>query len=104
MDRWRSLRNSARPLLLRMFKITVNTGWMSWFAPSGFPPMNRNMRCSWAITAAWIPERYVSIGDGNVYLVQNDPLDQFDAVLSDMIDHDDVPPLRCRGFDPIFRR
>ena len=36
-------------------------------------------------------ERYVSIGDGNVYLVQNDPLDQFDAVLSDMIDHDDVP-------------
>lgn len=42
-------------LLLRMFKITVNTGWMSRFAPSGFPPMNRNMRCSWAITAAWIP-------------------------------------------------
>lgn len=36
-------------------------------------------------------ERYVSIGDGNVYLVQNDRLDQFDAVLSDMIDHDDVP-------------
>ena len=30
-------------------------GWMSRFAPSGFPPMNRNMRCSWAITAAWIP-------------------------------------------------
>lgn len=36
-------------------------------------------------------ERYVSIGDGNVYLVQNDPLDYFDAVLSDMIDHDETP-------------
>ena len=36
-------------------------------------------------------ERYVSIGDGNVYLVKDDPLDHFDAVLSDMIDHDDLP-------------
>lgn len=35
-------------------------------------------------------ERYVSIGDGNVYLVKNDPLDYFDAVLSDMIDHDET--------------
>ena len=30
-------------------------------------------------------ERYVSIGDGNVYLVQNDPLDSFDAELSDCL-------------------
>lgn len=36
-------------------------------------------------------QRYASIGDGNVYLVQNDPLDQFDAVLSDMIRHDKMP-------------
>ncbi|WP_367924937.1 DUF4340 domain-containing protein [uncultured Ruthenibacterium sp.] len=36
-------------------------------------------------------ERYVSIGDGNVYLVPEDPMDEFDAVLSDMIDHDEVP-------------
>ena len=36
-------------------------------------------------------QRYASIGDGNVYLVQNDPLDQFDAVLSDMIAHDEMP-------------
>lgn len=36
-------------------------------------------------------ERYVSIGNGNVYLVKNDPLDYFDAVLSDMIDHDETP-------------
>ena len=36
-------------------------------------------------------QRYVSVGDGNVYLVQNDPLDQFDAVLSDMIAHDEMP-------------
>lgn len=38
-------------------------------------------------------ERYVSIGDGNVYLVKNDPLDYFDTTLSDMIDHDEVPSL-----------
>ncbi|SHI68137.1 DUF4340 domain-containing protein [Lutispora thermophila] len=38
-------------------------------------------------------QRYVSIGDGNVYLVKNDPLDYFDAVLSDMIDHDEIPKL-----------
>lgn len=36
-------------------------------------------------------ERYVSIGDGNVYLVQEDPLDSFDAVLSDMIRNDETP-------------
>ncbi len=36
-------------------------------------------------------ERYVSIGDGNVYLVKNDPLDYFDAALSDVIDHDEAP-------------
>ena len=35
--------------------------------------------------------RYVSIGDGNVYLVRNDPLDLYDAVISDMIDHDETP-------------
>lgn len=36
-------------------------------------------------------KRYVDIGDGNVYLVSNDPLEQFDAVLSDVIDHDEMP-------------
>lgn len=38
-------------------------------------------------------ERYVSIGDGNVYLVKNDPLDLYDADLSDMILHDKIPKL-----------
>lgn len=38
-------------------------------------------------------ERYVSIGDGNVYLVSNDPLDYFDIELSDMIDNDDIPAM-----------
>lgn len=36
-------------------------------------------------------QRYVSIGDGNVYLVKNDPLDQFDVAVSDLIDHDEIP-------------
>lgn len=36
-------------------------------------------------------ERYVSIGDGNVYLVSEDPLDYFDVSLSDMIDNDETP-------------
>ena len=36
-------------------------------------------------------ERYVSIGDGNVYLVKDDPLDSFDIELSDMIQHDEIP-------------
>lgn len=34
-------------------------------------------------------ERYVSIGDGNVYLAKVDPLDQFAVSLRDMILHDD---------------
>ncbi len=34
-------------------------------------------------------ERYVSIGDGNVYLAKSDPLELYDAVLRDMIDHDE---------------
>ena len=37
-------------------------------------------------------QRYVSIGDGNVYLAKHDPLDEYDAILSDMIDHDEIPP------------
>lgn len=36
-------------------------------------------------------QRYVSIGDGNVYLVKNDPLDDFDATLNEMIDNDKTP-------------
>ena len=36
-------------------------------------------------------KRYVSVGDGNVYLVNNDPLDLFDTTLNSMIDNDDIP-------------
>lgn len=36
-------------------------------------------------------ERYVSIGDGKVYLAVTDPLDSFDVELSDMIDNDEAP-------------
>jgi len=38
-------------------------------------------------------QRYVSIGDGNVYLVKEDPLEKFDAGLSDLIDNDETPEL-----------
>ena len=36
-------------------------------------------------------QRYVSIGDGKAYLVSHDPLDEFDAVLRDMILNDTIP-------------
>ena len=36
-------------------------------------------------------QRYVSIGDGNVYLVKHDPLDEFNATIRNLIDHDEVP-------------
>ena len=36
-------------------------------------------------------KRYVSIGDGNVYLAQTDPMDAFDIDLSGVIDHDEIP-------------
>lgn len=36
-------------------------------------------------------QRYVSIGDGNVYLAASDPLDAYDLELSDMIANDEVP-------------
>ena len=36
-------------------------------------------------------QRYVSIGDGKVYLVKSDPLEDFDAELKDMIRHDQIP-------------
>ncbi|MGM9521763.1 MAG: DUF4340 domain-containing protein [Oscillospiraceae bacterium] len=36
-------------------------------------------------------KRYVSIGDGNVYLVSTDPTDYFDITLREMIDNDEVP-------------
>ena len=34
-------------------------------------------------------ERYISLGDGNVYLAKADPLDQFDVALRDLICHDE---------------
>ena len=36
-------------------------------------------------------ERYVDIGDGNVYLVSTDPMDTFDVELSDLILDDEIP-------------
>lgn len=36
-------------------------------------------------------QRYVSIGDGNAYLVKKDPFDSFKVTLRDMIDHDEIP-------------
>lgn len=36
-------------------------------------------------------ERYVSIGDGNVYLVKEDPMESFDIKLNDMIKNDEIP-------------
>ena len=36
-------------------------------------------------------QRYLSIGDGKVYLAAHDPLDEFDAVLSDLILDDTIP-------------
>ncbi len=38
-------------------------------------------------------ERYVSVGDGNVYLVKDDPLNSFDVGLGDLIMHDEIPEL-----------
>ena len=35
-------------------------------------------------------ERYVSIGDGNVYLAKTDPLEEFDAGISELIHHDEA--------------
>ncbi len=36
-------------------------------------------------------QRYVSIGDGNVYLAAEDPFEDFEIELSDMIKHDEMP-------------
>ena len=41
-------------------------------------------------------QRYISIGDGNVYLVGEDPIDYVDSSLSTMILHDDTP-----GFEKV---
>ncbi len=35
-------------------------------------------------------QRYVSLGDGCVYLVRNDPLDTFDVERDDLLDHDEL--------------
>lgn len=36
-------------------------------------------------------QRYVDIGDGNVYLVSTDPMDAYDVDLSDLILNDEIP-------------
>lgn len=36
-------------------------------------------------------QRYISIGDGNVYLVSTDPMELYEIALKDMILHDEIP-------------
>lgn len=36
-------------------------------------------------------QRYLSLGDGKVYLVTHDPMEEFDAVLRDLILDDSIP-------------
>ena len=36
-------------------------------------------------------QRYVSIGDGNVYLVKNDPDGQFDVTIDALLKNDEIP-------------
>ncbi len=36
-------------------------------------------------------QRYISIGDGNVYLVETDPMGYFSLSLKSMINHDEIP-------------
>lgn len=36
-------------------------------------------------------QRYVSLGDGNVYLVKTDPMDTFEVTLDDMMQQDELP-------------
>lgn len=43
-------------------------------------------------------QRYLSTGDGNVYLVTSDPLSAYEIALADMIDNDDLP-----AFDQVER-
>ena len=38
-------------------------------------------------------QRYVSIGDGNVYLMAEDPTEDYDIALSDLIKHDRIPDI-----------
>lgn len=38
-------------------------------------------------------QRYVSIGDGRVYLVKTDPLDRFEIEIANVIRHDEIPKL-----------
>lgn len=38
-------------------------------------------------------QRYVSLGDGKAYLMQHDPMDEFDAILGDLLLDDEVPYL-----------
>lgn len=47
-------------------------------------------------------QRYVDIGDGNVYLVSKDPMDYLETDLSDMILHDKLPSLKNAATEITF--
>ncbi|MBR6323130.1 MAG: DUF4340 domain-containing protein, partial [Lachnospiraceae bacterium] len=42
-------------------------------------------------------KRYVSVNDGNVYLVNHDPLEDYEVELSDLIRHDTIPATGLSG-------
>ena len=46
-------------------------------------------------------KRYVSVGDGKVYLVNHDPMDDYSLELSDLIAHDEIPAAGLSGSEKI---
>ena len=46
-------------------------------------------------------KRYVSIGDGKVYLVNHDPMDDYKLQISDLIKHDEIPKTGLSGSEKI---
>ena len=46
-------------------------------------------------------KRYVSIGDGKVYLVNHDPMDDYQLQISDLIHHDLIPKTGLAGSEKI---
>ncbi len=67
--------------------------WTPRYVPSAWKRKRKNFEIQLGNFSTMDSERYVSIGDGNAYLVKKDPLEQFEIEISDMIKHDEIPKL-----------
>lgn len=76
---------------VKMWTIMDSTVWMIRNVQSHWKTDDKTYEISLGDYSTMDSQRYVSIGDGNVYLVKNDPMDSFNVTIDALVKNDEIP-------------